>query len=279
MGLSPSIRALLRSWLPPELVRLVLRRNRVTWSGDYRSWDEAARACVGYTAPDILEKVCCAARRVKRGEAAFERDSVVFSKPDYSWPLLAILLWIASLRDGRLRLIDFGGSLGSSYFQHRPLLSGLKELKWYVVEQPHVVTCGKAEFEDDSLRFFKDIDKCLEAGPAHALLLSSVLPYVEAPYRLLDEIYSHKVRHIIIDRTPFLLSGDEDRLTVQRVPPSIYSASYPAWFFNRDRFETFVRKKYRILASFQAPDRANIPSRFQGYLLELNSERVERNGF
>jgi putative methyltransferase (TIGR04325 family) len=217
----------------------------------------------------ILEKVCDATRRVKRGEAVFERDSVVFFKADYSWPLLAILLWIASLRDGRLRLIDFGGSLGSTYFQHRPLLTGLKQLKWFVVEQPHVVACGKAEFEDDSLHFCNNMDECLEPGPVHALLLSSVLPYLESPYRVLDEIFSREVRHIIIDRTPFLLGGEKDRLTVQRVPPSIYPASYPAWFFNQKRFEAFVQRKYRILKSFSAQDKANIPSRYQGFLLEL----------
>lgn len=268
---SPSIRLFLRDWLPPAFLRLAARKNRISWAGEYRTWEDAVRVSSGYSAPAILEKVHDAALRVKRGEAAFERDSVVFATYDYSWPLLAILLWIASLNDGRLRLIDFGGSLGSSYFQHRPLLSGLKEIKWFVVEQPHFVACGNAEFEDECLRFCNTINECLAEGPIHAVLLSSVLPYLEAPYRLLDEIFSHNARHIVIDRTPFLLSGDEDRLTVQRVPAAIYPASYPAWFFNQKKFEAFVQKKYRILASFPTLDRADIPSRYLGVLLELKS--------
>lgn len=269
---SPSIRLFLRDWLPPAFLRLAARKNRISWSGAYRTWEDAVRVSSGYSVPAILEKVHDAALRVKRGEAAFERDSVVFATPEYSWPLLAILLWIASLSDGRLRLIDFGGSLGSSYFQHRPLLSGLKEIKWFVVEQSHFVACGKAEFEDERLRFCNTINECLAEGPIHAVLLSSVLPYLEAPYRLLDEIFSHNPRHIVIDRTPFLLSGDEDRLTVQRVPAAIYPASYPAWFFNQKKFEAFVQKKYRILASFPTLDRADIPSRYLGVLLELKSQ-------
>jgi putative methyltransferase (TIGR04325 family) len=138
-----------------------------------------------------------------------------------------------------------------------------------VVEQPHFTAAGKAEFEEESLRFCNDIDACLAEGPVHAVLLSSVLPYLETPYGLLDQLFLHDVRHIVIDRTPFLLDGDEDRLTVQRVPPSIYPASYPAWFFSQKKFEAFVQKKYRILASFPSLDRANIPSRYQGFLLEL----------
>ena len=269
MIISPAMKYLLRDWLPPAVVRMVSRKNRVIWSGNHCTWQKAAHASGGYSQPAILDKVRDAARRVKRGEAAYERDSVAFSEPDYSWPLLAILLWIASRSDGRLRLIDFGGSLGSSYYQHRLFLSGLQELKWFVVEQPHVVACGQAEFEDGSLSFFNRISECLAVGPVHAVLLSSVLPYLETPYRLLEEIFSHEVRHIIIDRTPFLLSGSEDRLTVQRVPTFIYSASYPAWFFNLKKFEAFVQNKYRILASFPALDRANIPSRHLGFLLEL----------
>jgi putative methyltransferase (TIGR04325 family) len=269
MFAASSIRDILRQWLPPGLLRWVDRKNRVTWSGDYSTWEQALRVSEGYCAPGILEKVRDAARRVKRGEGAFERDSVVFGQPDYAWPLLAILLWIASLNGGRLRLIDFGGSLGSSYFRHRRFLSGLKELRWLVVEQPHFIAAGKAEFEEESLRFCNDIDACLAEGPVHAVLLSSVLPYLETPYGLLDQLFVHDVRHIVIDRTPFLLDGDEDRLTVQRVPPSIYPASYPAWFFSQKKFEAFVQKKYRILASFPSLDRADIPSRYQGFLLEL----------
>ncbi len=59
-----------------------------------------------------------ATRKVVAGEAVYERDSVVFDHLEYAWPLLACLLQIAAERRS-LRVIDFGGSLGSSWRQNR----------------------------------------------------------------------------------------------------------------------------------------------------------------
>ena len=100
------------------------------------------------------------------------------------------------------------------------------------------------------------------------VLLSSVLPYLEKPYDVLQEIVSFGVRHMVIDRTPFLLSGNRDRLTVQKVPSSIYKASYPAWFFNKQKFMDFIQRQYRITAVYDNSEKANIRSEFKGFILE-----------
>jgi hypothetical protein len=43
---------------------------------------EAAARSTGYDAAAIFEKTREATRKVRNGEAAFERDSVTFDKPD-----------------------------------------------------------------------------------------------------------------------------------------------------------------------------------------------------
>ena len=75
---------------------------------------------------------------------------------------------------------------------------------------------------------------------------------MEKPYELLDEIKGYNIEYIIIDRTPFFLSEDDDRLTVQNVPPTIYKASYPAWFFNQKKMIAHLNDKYRLVAEFDA---------------------------
>ena len=85
-------------------------------------------------------------------DPAFERDGVVFDQPDYNFPLLACLLRVATESGNRLRVLDFGGSLGSTYFQCRPFLGGVSELRWTVVEQPQFVECGRREFEDGEVQ-------------------------------------------------------------------------------------------------------------------------------
>lgn len=212
------------------------RNGGVWFEGDYRTWAEACAASTGYDAPAILERVIAATRRVVAGEAVYERDAVTFDRVEYSAPLLAGLLYVASRSGNCLDLVDVGGSLGSSFRQNRHLLGHVAHLRWSVVEQPHFVAAGRAEFETDEIRFYDSINGCLRVEQPSVALLSSVLPYLEAPYAMLDELFTGPFEFVLIDRTPFFLLEQPDRLTVEHVPPEIYQASCPAWFFGRRRF-------------------------------------------
>ena len=56
---------------------------------------------------------------MKRGEAVFESDSVLFDEIKDSWPVTAALMCAAARSNGELYFLDFRWSLGSSYFQNR----------------------------------------------------------------------------------------------------------------------------------------------------------------
>jgi len=256
---------------PPILLDIYLKHFLKTadvFGGNYKTWNEACKASGGYDSDVILNKVKDALLKVKNGEAVYERDSVLFDEVEYSWPLLAGLLWIASRNGNRLNLVDFGGSLGSSYYQNRKFLAHLPELKWNIVEQKKFVECGKRYFEDEHLKFYYNVDDCLKEQHADAILLSSVIQYLEKPYDLLREVIHKRFKYIIIDRTAFIDTGD-DRITVQKVPPEIYQASYPAWFFNRQKFLDYFSGEYELIADFESNDRADIPSVFKGYIFAL----------
>lgn len=251
--------------------------NAYGLSGDYRSWDEAMAASTGYDSGIILEKTRTAILKVKNGEAAYERDSVLFDEIQYAWPLLAGLMWVAARCGGRLNVLDFGGSLGSTYFQNRAFLSVLPGVCWNIIEQSSHVGIGKAYFEDDYLRFYADIKDCLADTQPNVVLLSGVLQYIEYPYTILDQILEIPCDHIIIDRTPFW-TGPTDRLCVQTVPPSIYPASYPIWIFSTQRFHTYSNEKWQIVAEFDSLDNLNSPVKavWQGLVLERrNLVKVE----
>jgi hypothetical protein len=50
------------------------------------------------------------------------------------------------------------------------------------------VSCGKKYFEDEHLHFYNNIDECLEKEKPSAIILSSVIEYLEKPYELLADI-------------------------------------------------------------------------------------------
>jgi putative methyltransferase (TIGR04325 family) len=222
----------------------------IVFDGDYGSWDDATRNSTGYDANVILEKTCAALLKVKSGEAVYERDSVLFDKIQHSFPVLAGLLRAAQAHDGRLCVVDFGGALGSSYFQCRGFLQAVQQFEWLVVEQSAHIACGRKNFESNQLRFYNTIEECKAGHQPNALLLSSVLQYLPNPYDVLQKLLSHRISHVIIDRTAFLVS-DRERLTVQHVPDSIYPASYPAWFFSETKFTAAIESAgYSLAADF-----------------------------
>jgi|WetSurMetagenome_2_1015567.scaffolds.fasta_scaffold119764_2 putative methyltransferase (TIGR04325 family) len=249
------VKDLLKTLIPPIIIsafRLFKKptKTQEMWSGEYTSWSDAQIRCTGYDSEVILEKCMSALLKVKKGEARYERDSVLFDEIQYSWGLLVGLQKAAIENDGKLCVLDFGGSLGSSYFQNKDFLNSLKELQWCIVEQPHFVECGKKYFEDDKLRFYGTIEACLIKHRPNVLLLSGVLQYLEKPYEWIEKFIGLGITYIIIDRASFV-EGEKEMLTVQNVPESIYPASYPAWFFNYKHFVQQLIKSYDLILDFE----------------------------
>jgi putative methyltransferase (TIGR04325 family) len=261
IGADPMMKQIKKAakWLLPPILLLPFRpgfRNEPNaaprWHrGDYPNWSSAAAAARGYNAANILDIQRAAMRKVRDGEAVYERDSVLFDEIEYFFPTLASLLLIASRNGNRLSVLDFGGALGSSYYQNRAMLAHLEHLSWHVVEQPHFVAAGQAEFQNDQLRFFPTIAESAAASSPDVVLLSSVLQYLESPLAFLANVMALKPHYILVDRTPVLDAGRE-RIVVQTVPPSIYPASYACRLFAPQVIETALAPAYRPLYGFEA---------------------------
>mgnify|MGYP005852803247 CR=1 FL=1 len=191
--------------------------------------------------------------KVKHGEAAYERDSVLFAEIEYAWPMLSGLMSAAARNGGRLNVLDFGGALGSSYFQNRKFLQTLLDVRWNVVEQFHYVEAGRKHIQDKQLRFYQTIEECISENQPNVILLSSVLQYLASPIELLGKLNKVGASYLIIDRTPFSANGT-DKLTIQKVPADIYSASYPMWIFSLSEFKQFLEVNWRLMASTLRPE-------------------------
>lgn len=263
-------------WIAPPILLYPFRKGAAAAAsmhrGNYPRWDDAAAAAKGYDAANILEIQRAAMRKVRDGEAVYERDSVVFDEIEYFFPSLSALLHVASRKGNRLCVLDYGGALGSSYFQNRQMLSGLDVLKWHVVEQAHFVEAGQAEFENEHLRFFRSLEAAWQAGPPDLVFFSSVLQYLSDPWAVIQQACEKGVQFILVDRTPVLDAGNE-RLVVQVVPPSIYPASYACRLFAPDAIPSFVADRYGLRYPFQVHEQTLIVAgdqlaRYRGYFFE-----------
>jgi len=240
----------------------------IQFVGDYREWAHARRASMGYDSDAVLDRAFHAAMKVKNGEVAYERDSVVFAKIEYSFPLLAALL-LAVVTKKRLSVLDFGGAFGSSYFQNRGLLRDITELKWGIVEQEKLVARGNRYIADDVLSFYHSVDECVREIRPNFVLMSGVLNYVQDPPTTLRQLITQDVPFFCFDRTLVAVEG-ETRLTVQVVPAEIYEASYPCWIMSEEELLAPLEQRYRRVFDFSALGGElrldNLEAAFKGYL-------------
>ena len=221
--------------------------------GDYASWEAAAARATGYDDAAIVRRVLEATLAVRRGDAAFERDSVLFDRSAPRYAVLAELLASAAAHQGELRVLDFGGALGSLYFQHRSYFSALRRVEWNVVEQESFVAAGREHLEQDGLRFFTSIEDSLAHATPAIVMASCVLQYLPQPREMLLRLAAAAPR-MVLDRLP-LIDAPADRLTLQTVPASIYPASYPAWFLARRALADLLEANgYVVESEFESID-------------------------
>lgn len=259
---------------PPIIWRhLQIKRKKYGFFGNFQSWQEAQKLSNGYDSDLIIEKVKNSALKIKNGDAVYERDSVIFDKIEYSWPLLTSLLWIASQNNDKLNLIDFGGALGTSYFQNIAFLNHLKELNWNIVEQKKFFKYGQELIANNNLHFYETIEKCLQEQQTNTILLSGVIQYLDDPYDFLKQ--TGKFSYVIIDRMP--LFQNNDRIVIQKVPPKIYEASYPCWILNQTKFVDYFISDlgFKLVADFDSHigtiiDLGDCQATYKGFIFKKN---------
>ncbi len=247
------------------------RRLHFGWKwyrGDYPDWAAARAASAGYDDSAILDKVVAATREVRAGRALWERDGALFHAPLANEPLLAALGRCAR-ESGRLEVVDFGGSLGSTWWQHRSELAGLGLTAWRVVEQAHFVRAGR-EFAGDGLSFHPDLEDAWRSGRPTVALFSGVLQCIERPGDILREVSRLSVPHVVLDRTPFVLGG-KTRLAVQHTPPDLGGGTYPCWHFKKDELVAPLGDAYAPAAEWIGFDEVDPSVSFRGLHLRRKS--------
>tara|TARA_B100001093_G_C26742373_1_gene977259 strand:+ start:491 stop:1291 length:801 start_codon:yes stop_codon:yes gene_type:complete len=262
------VKNLIKIFMPSIFINFIkkLIPNRYGWYGDYRSWNDAENESAGYDSNEILDKVRNSLMSVKEGNGVFERDGILFDEIQYSWPLISGLMYSAAKSNGVINVLDFGGSLGSTYFQNKIFLDQFNNVSWNIVEQKHFVDVGKKEFENERLKFYYSTEMAMEKEKPNILLMLSVLQYIDEPYQLLEKLLENNFDHIIIDRTPF--SKIKETIKIQKVTPEIYNASYPCWFFDESKLiKFFDDREYNVIESFYNEEPETEEYLFKGFII------------
>lgn len=231
--------------------KILLKKGTVTYQGNYHTWEEANMYCEGYDSQVIFDKVKEAALMVKQGKACYERDSQLFYKKEYNYPLLFHLGIAAKENENILKVIDWGGSLGSTYFQNQEMLqNNFKNFTWTIIEQEHFVKFGRELLRDDYLDFANNFSEVKNLKEYNVILLSSVLQYLSFHLDLINDILKICPDYIIIERTPV---GNRKRIWIERVREPIYNASYACCVFKEeDLISLFCDNGYTMVDNWDS---------------------------
>lgn len=158
--------------------------------------------------------------------------------------------WIHEILKENDTLVDYGGSIGLSYYGYTERTALPKGVTWNVVEVPRIAQTGRelaAKNHAASLIFYDDLLK----APASTLLFSAgTIQYVNDGVPGFLEKLSFLPKHIIINKLP-LIDDTPSFWTIQNFGASIS----PYRIYNRDEFlQYFKGFGYHIVDGWEVPD-------------------------
>ncbi len=111
----------------------------------------------------------------------------------------------------------------------------------------------------------------MKSNKSDIVLFSSVLQYLHKPEEIINQVVKYKIKYIIVDITSFTCNATH-RITVQRVWPEIYEASYPCWFFNEQMFLAMFEPYYSVINTFNPLCSSNLENTYyKGFILKFNA--------
>lgn len=212
------------------------------FTGNYKTWEDAVNNSEGYDSEQILKRAIHCRDWVLSGGAVYEQDLRMYHDKPWKPESLAALLWVHE-KEGKLSVLDFGGSFGTSFYIHKDFL--FPNTEWHIVEQKNYFKYGKNNYETEQLKFYENPRQCPKSN---VLYLSGVLAYIENPYKTLKELLDLKIPYIILDRNHFLENpGAATRLTVQKTNKMTVLTSFPVWLFNKKQLlDIFLERGYEV---------------------------------
>ena len=238
---------IIKSLLPHGIIELLNKNNSWEYSGIYQDRMSAKCHASGYEAKNIIKKVFEATQQVIAGKACYERDSYLFYEKKYHYPLISCLYRIAMENNSEVHVLDFGGALGSSFWQNKDMLQGvIKNFSWHIVEQENFYEASQSLVYDAPLFFHRTIEEALNSvKKINVVLLSGVIQYLDELESILKQF--ENIDYIIIERHPEFIDRTQPVFTVQYVKEPIYDGSYAIKIWGKGELKNALTKNCNLI--------------------------------
>src|SRR5438270_3276474 len=155
----------------------------------------------------VYDSYAAAARGIpasrKHGWDNEESASIWFFRIDHMQPTAyAPFFWLSKLLQPGMTLVDYGGSIGLSYYSYvkrREIPAGAR---WVIVELPHLVAVGKKMAQRQKAAQLEFVTELASAPPCDILFSAGALQYMEQSVPGLLESTAALPKHILLNKVP-----------------------------------------------------------------------------
>ncbi|MFN8625568.1 MAG: methyltransferase, TIGR04325 family [Candidatus Binatia bacterium] len=249
------LRRFAKAILPPALIDLIrgrplLSQPQFTWQGIYSHLRDVPTHNSDYDDPQEVQKHV-AWTRAALNEFHSGRQPHLWHEP------LGIIAASLAAETGLVRILDFGGGVGSGFVHLLATLPNRSLVEYHNVDLPHMCEAGRNLFKlDDRIAFYTHIPAV--RSRCDIVYANSVLQYVEDYKGLLHDLASLNARYILLAR---LAAGSFPTYATKQL--NLRGKVLPYWFLNFDELVSILaRAGYRLAyhgLAHEVFDQSNFP--------------------
>jgi putative methyltransferase (TIGR04325 family) len=161
----------------------------------------------------------------------------------------APFFWLSELLQEGTTLIDYGGSIGLSYYSYARRRKLPARARWIVVEVPHLVAAGQKIAQRENAAQLEFVDDLSRTPPADIFLSAGALQYIDDSGPGFLEKLPAAPAHVLLNKLP--LTKAPGYWTLQNFGPAIS----PYKIYNeRDFLDYFEKAGYILRDRWAVPE-------------------------
>lgn len=232
---------------------MAIDKSSRVWDGVYRSFSEVPSDTPVFEDSLWLNKATERARQSLLQSVGNSAVPPVAQTSDYALPFVAALV---AQREKPLRILDFGGGMGTSFFPVVKMLPANQIIDFVIVENRALCTAGREFFKDHPQISFREAIP--EPGDSYDIIhCGSSLHYVDDWKGMLDRFAAIKPEYILFADLP---AADNRSFVTSQI---FHGHSIPVHFWNLDEFISCVQVLgYELI----------LRSRYRGYYIDRDAD-------
>jgi len=196
--------------------------NRPIWQGVYKDFSEVPAEGPGHSGEQWIKN---SLKKIDQLRKLADQPKTVPLVTAYRESLLPLLSSLVYAETGRVRILDFGGGLGFTYYQVAGGLPDTAHLEFHIIEMGEVCEAGKVFFQNEPKIFFH-AELPTEVNEFDIVHIGSSLQYVEDWRNVMASLCGYQPGYILFTDLP---AGD---IRTYASSQYYYGSKMPCWFFN-----------------------------------------------